>query len=201
MSFPNRPKASSNFALLCDDDGRIIRDFGDPLTAGSPVGLTESVGFAHFLEAVRDRGAVVGWETEIRSGESTSSLLLHGAQTPCGVLVFAISNPGLRALDHAGPAVSATVAEHRDAGAEDAAELMFAAVHELKNPISSIISSCEYLSEYSRESLDSEQMAMIERMHSSAMTLLQVSGKIAEFSKAKLRSATKRRPQRKTAQE
>ena len=55
------------------------------------------------------------------------------------------------------------------------------AIHDLKNPISSIISACEYLAGYSQENLDSEQLQMITEIESSARTLLQVAGRIAEI--------------------
>ncbi|MCX6631184.1 MAG: hypothetical protein NTW28_26530 [Candidatus Solibacter sp.] len=64
---------------------------------------------------------------------------------------------------------------------EDTAKALFAAVHELKNPISSIIGSCEYLAEYSPENLEPEQREMIDGIAMSARTLLQLSGRLLQL--------------------
>jgi signal transduction histidine kinase len=64
---------------------------------------------------------------------------------------------------------------------EDTSRILLTAIHDLKNPISSIIGSCEYLSEYSRENLEPEQLEMIGGIEASARTLLQISGKLFQL--------------------
>jgi len=165
LSFPNESSASC-CAFLCDNDGQIIGDVRAQLpgssgsaSAGSLVTLIEHASLMAFLEAVRTRGVTLGWEMRIHYGGSPRSLLLHGSQTPLGILVLATLTP-------------------RE---EDAARLPNA-VHDLNNPISSIISACEYLAVYSQENLTPEQVQMIIEIESAARTLLQLSGRIADLS-------------------
>ena len=59
---------------------------------------------------------------------------------------------------------------------EDTEKMLAGALHDLKNPISTIIFSCEYLSEYAQENLEPEQLEMIAAIEASAQTLLRLSG-------------------------
>ena len=59
---------------------------------------------------------------------------------------------------------------------EETAKMLAGALHDLKNPISTIIGSCEYLSEYTQENLQPEQLEMIAAIETSAQTLLRLSG-------------------------
>jgi signal transduction histidine kinase len=71
----------------------------------------------------------------------------------------------------------AAMAKHE----EDTAKALRTVVHDLKNPISSIIGSCEYLAEYSQENLEPEQREMIGGIAASARTLLQLSGRLYQL--------------------
>ena len=73
---------------------------------------------------------------------------------------------------------------------EDTSRILLAAIHDLKNPISSIIGSCEYLSEYSRENLKPDQLEMITGIETSAQTLLQLAGRLFELCGLSARPAT-----------
>ena len=63
---------------------------------------------------------------------------------------------------------------------EDTSRILLTAIHDLKNPISSIIGSCEYLAEYSQENLEPDQLEMIAGIEASARTLLRLAGGLAE---------------------
>jgi hypothetical protein len=157
--------ASLSAAFLCDNDGRITGDSGGTITERLQLDLAEPDSFMKFLESVRSRGTTLGWEMSIRDGGTASSLLLHGSLTPRGILVYATLTPS--------PAPSPEY--------EDALRLMSAVVHDFKNPISTIISSCEYLEEYSPENLDPQQWEMIRSIHSAAATLLRLSSSILQL--------------------
>jgi light-regulated signal transduction histidine kinase (bacteriophytochrome) len=60
----------------------------------------------------------------------------------------------------------------------ESARLLSRAIHDLRNPVSSIISSCDYLTAYCTETIDPEQMEMISRIEASARTLLDCSERI-----------------------
>jgi signal transduction histidine kinase len=64
---------------------------------------------------------------------------------------------------------------------EDTSRILLTAIHDLKNPISSIIGSCEYLAEYSRGNLEPDQLEMIGGIEASARTLLQLTGKLFQL--------------------
>jgi signal transduction histidine kinase len=188
-SFPNETNASY-CAFLCDNNGHIIGDVGEQLlgsnrsiTSRSLVDLIEAESLMAFLEAVGTRGATLGWETRIQHGKSASTLLLHGSRTPFGILVFATVTPRLATLQDDRSVPSATVQGSRTRRNEEhIARLLSNALHDLNNPISSIISACEYLVVYSPENLNPEQLQMITEIELSARTLLQLSGRIADLS-------------------
>jgi signal transduction histidine kinase len=145
--------------------------------------MIESGGLTDFLEAFHTHRATLGWERMIHHEGSASTLVLHGSQTPCGILVFGYSTPRPATLqnDRAAAFAAVTDSKTRSAADEDAANLMFTVVHDLKNPISSIISSCEYLREYSQENLNPAQLEIIAGIESSASTLLQLSARLFEL--------------------
>ena len=188
-SFPNETN-SSYCAFLCDNNGQIIGDVGEQLLGSNRsissrllVDLIEADSLMAFLEAVGTRGATLGWETRIHYGRSSSTLLLHGSRTPFGILVFATLTPRLETQQDDRPAPSATIRDSRKRRDEEhTARLLFNAIHDLNNPISSIISACEYLAVYSQENLDPEQLQMIAEIELSARTLLQLSGRVADLS-------------------
>jgi len=189
-SYRNETDASF-CAFLCENDGRVIGDVGDQLlgskrciSARLLVGLINSSSLMAFLEAVRTRSVVQGWEMRIQNRRAASSLLLHGSQTPFGILVFGTLTPRAAAMegDRSLPS-SATVADSRmRRNEEDVAKPLSDAIHDLKNPISSIISACEYLGLYSQGNLKPEELQMITAIESSARTILQLSDRIAELS-------------------
>jgi K+-sensing histidine kinase KdpD len=170
----------------------------ESISAHSLVDLIEFGDWMDFLQTVYTYGVALGWEMRIQYGGSARGLQLHASQTPCGILVFAILLSGSPALKQDRSAVSAPAAESltssdlisrqsdavnkRDAlekHEEESAEPLLTAVHDLKNPISSIISACEYLTEYSHENLDPVQLDMIRGIESSARSLIQLSGTIS----------------------
>ena len=165
LSFPAASNPSRCWAFLCDHDGQVVRDFSESVPADSLVSLMEPVNWINFLEAVRIHGAYLE-ERPIQFEGSRSSLLLHGCQTSSGIFAFATLTP------------TKTSSERDD----DANEIL-KVVHDLNNPISSIVSSCEYLTEYSQENLSPEQLEMIAIIDASARTLLRLSVRIAELSR------------------
>ncbi len=58
-------------------------------------------------------------------------------------------------------------------------QLLIEVAHDLQNPISSILSACEYLSAYSED--PTAQMEMVAGIQASAATLLQLSGRILQL--------------------
>jgi K+-sensing histidine kinase KdpD len=63
---------------------------------------------------------------------------------------------------------------------EGAGNLLIEVAHDLQNPISSIISACEYLAAYSRRP-SRAQLEMIAGIKASAATLLELSGRISKL--------------------
>jgi hypothetical protein len=196
----NKTDSSICCAFLCDYNGGIIRDFAESIPARSLVDLMESCNFISFLETVRSRGATPGWEMPIHYEGSARSLLLSGSLTPHGTLVVATLTPSPASSDPHPSIASNRVTEPtasskfscpvRFAGFpcpallrqyEETHLLMSAVVHNLKNPISSILSSCEYLEGYSQENLEPEQLELIHAIQSAARTLLRISGSIPQL--------------------
>jgi signal transduction histidine kinase len=68
---------------------------------------------------------------------------------------------------------------------------LFQVAHDLRNPISSIISACEYLTTYSPEDLQPDQREMIAQIESSAVTLLRLSQQLSKSGKPKSRNAAR----------
>jgi hypothetical protein len=183
--FPH--EASCWCALLCGSDGRVIHSFGErragaleSIAARSLIGLLESGGLGAFLDTVRTCGITRGWEMKIHYGGGTRKILLHGFQTPHGILVFAPLPPVPAKLRLSR---SADSAHDTRSGARARNENTFKLVevaHNLQNPISSIVSACEYLTTYSQENLNPEQLEMIAGIESAAAALLQLSRRLTE---------------------
>ena len=189
-----RDETSCWCVFLCDNDGHVTHHFGvlrrkgssESIPTRSLIGLIESARLVEFLETVRACGVTRGWEMRIYHEETSLKVLLHGFQTPQGILVFAPVPPqavALKARRSAG-AMNSGVVENE----EDALSL-FEVAHDLQNPISSIVSACEYLTKYSQENLNIEQKEMIAGIESAAETLLQISRRLFERSKGKSRSS------------
>jgi hypothetical protein len=171
----------------------------EPTTAALLAGLMESERLREFLSTVHERGGTLSTEMEIPCGGSACGLRLCASHTPCGDIVFASLAPGSAVVEGGRPPDTTTtermtradlINRHDDALAkyaamrrleEDNARTLSAAVHDLKNPISSIIGSCEYLAEYSYENLAPEQREMISAIEASAQTLLQLSGRLFQL--------------------
>ena len=177
-------------AFLCDRDGRVISDIAEQLpgsyrsvSAHSLVGLIKAVGLTAFLEAVRTDGAALGWEMRIHYGNFTSSVLLNGSRTPFGILVFATLTPKLAVVQRDRLASSAAGTDSSEKADKNVATKPLSdAIHDLKNPISSILSACEYLGAYSQENLSPEQLQLLTEIATSAEILNQLSDRIAELS-------------------
>jgi hypothetical protein len=177
-------------AFLCDNDGRITRDFGESLSARSLVELIEPPNLLNFLEAVSDRDAVPGWEMKIHYEGSAANLVLQGLLTQGGILVFATLAPCAPPMQRDQSVAPGSLSEStpKKVGVkraptltEQQEEWLSAAVHDFKNPISCIISSCEFLEGYSRESLEPEQLEVVRAIQSAARTLLRLSANIARI--------------------
>jgi hypothetical protein len=185
--------------FLCDNDGHVTHQFGvlkrkgssESIPTRSLIGLIESARLVEFLETVRACGVTRGWEMRIRLEETSLKVLLHGFQTPQGILVFAPLPPQAVTLK---PGRSNGVMNSGAGENEEDALSLFEVAHNLHNPISSIVSACEYLTNYSQENLNTEQKEMIAGIESAAETLLQISRRLFERSNGKSRStATARR--------
>jgi signal transduction histidine kinase len=177
---------SHSLVFLCDQNGEIVRDLGETLlswgesiSARSLIDVIEADSFQEFLKYIRTQGAALGWQSLVYHMGSHWSLSLNGSCTPSGILVFAHLSPASTALDES--AYNAADEETaRKATALDKlrnAELR-KAVHDLKNPISSILGSCDFLSAYSHDQLDQEQVEIIAGIEASARTLLQLTSRI-----------------------
>jgi signal transduction histidine kinase len=178
-------------ALLCDKDGRIIRFFQEQradaskMTPCSLIGLTEPGALVEFLEAVRTRGVICGWEMTIHYKGTARNILLHGFLTPQGTLVlpvWLVRPPAPQTGQSADP-FPVTHPRTRDHARQNRS--LFEVAHDLQNPICSIISACEYLATYSRENLNPDQMEMIAGIGSAAETLLQLSHRLSERTKVR----------------
>jgi signal transduction histidine kinase len=193
---PLSKEALSCCAFLCDKDGQTIHDFGEqrpgsgePLSARSLVGLIESRNLIDFLGKVHTRGIILGKEVRIHYRGSARNLLLHGFQTPAGILVFASLVPvpakPVSTLATPRPDVTQPCTREVDEHIAYLAEV----AHDLRNPISSIISACEYLATFSQENLNPDQLEMIAGIESSAASLLQLSRQLSERAGARSESA------------
>ena len=194
----------SSFAFLCDNEGRIIHHFGEPGSARVLSDLSEPGGLTDFLDTVRTRGALPGWEKKVNCERTSASLVLHGSLTPRGILVLATLTPCPRA-DLAPSPSSTTMTEAvipgrfncpiNPAVAQCAAlikqedethRLVSSVVHDFKNPISSIIGLCEYLEGYFQDSLEPEHLEAISGIQAAANTLLRLSMSISHLRKPDL---------------
>jgi hypothetical protein len=178
--------ASCCRAFLCNQDGQVIHDFGEQrpdssesISARSLLDLMDARGLADFLEIVRTRGVTLGWEMRVYHGGSARRLLLHGFQTPCGALVFA----PLASLEAGETVDSHPVTDPGTHEDEEGATDLVEAAHDLQNPISSLISACEYLATYTAGNLTPEQQEMIAGIESSAATVLLHSRRISELAR------------------
>jgi len=183
--FPH--EASCWCALLCDKDGRVIHNFGGPrsgaaesIPARSLMGLLESGGLADFLDTVRTCGVTRGWEMRIHYGGVARKILLHGFQTPQGFLIFAPLPPHTAHERTSRSAGSTPVSRSKKNPPKEDTFNLFQIAHNLQNPVSSIISACEYLVTYSRENLNTEQVEMIVGIESAAAALLELSRRLSE---------------------
>jgi len=203
---PNETLVSCCCAFLCDLDGRILRDFGEQLpfsaesiSARSLVSQIKADSLMDFLKSVRARAAIQERKIRIHFGGSAGSLYLLGSPTPLGILVFATLMPVSATGQGGRPAASANTGRHTATAAnrkplmnpgEDTASLLAVAVHDLRNPISTIVSSCEYLTGYSPENLNPEQLEMIAGIEASARSLLELSFTISRLCRPKFPPAT-----------
>jgi signal transduction histidine kinase len=187
----NETQASLWGGFLCDGDGRIVCYFGESISVSLLVELTESGTLASLIENVRSRGGDPGWEMTVQYEGSASRLVLHGASTRDGMLIFATLTPcgapsatgedeefNRPAFDMITQCPTMTKKE------EEHLRFVTMVVHDLKNPISSIIGSCEYLEGYCQDNLDADQLEMIHAIQSAAATLLGISSRISQLASA-----------------
>jgi hypothetical protein len=183
---PPNSATTSCSVFLCNGEGQIIRDIGELLGAGKCIAgsalveMFNSASLMAFLKTVRTHGIALEWEMKIHCGRFAGSLLLSGAQTPFGILVFANSSPHKAALRGA-RSFSAPGQDSGKKKVEPVNRPLTNAIHDLKNPIGSILSACEFMTEYS-DNLNSEQKQMIYAIDAAAGTLLNLSDKIAQLS-------------------
>jgi len=180
-SFPN-PMEAGCCLFLCESDGRVIQDFADSQTSGralipAPVlsGLIGHDRMLDFLALIEAGGAAPGSEISIGRESPVGSLVMRGTLTPYGTLVFAVL-----------PATEEDTTEAIGRGAplhrrkEDTSRTLSQAVHDLKNPISSIIGACEYLTQYCEEDSIAKHLEMISSMEASARMLLELSVRLSQ---------------------
>ena len=193
-SFPDHTEAGY-CVFLCESDGRVIHDFGDAETSGrslvpAPVlpGLIGHDRMLDFLALVEAGGAAPGCQISIGREGPAGSLVMRGTRTPYGTLVFAVlpatGEDTTEAIGRGAP-----LRRHDDAAAqsaavikqkEDTSRILSQAVHDLKNPISSIIGSCEYLTQYCEKDSIAEHLEMISSMQASARMLLELSVRLSQ---------------------
>ena len=189
-------------ACLCGQDGLVIHDFGvvrtrRELSSNSLVRRIGAERLADFLAAGSAHSISGGRAMQIESAGSTCNLQLHTIHTQYGILLFAAVPLGFAHVEEeystdatGGMPRDELMVQHDDAMArcaamarheEDTAKALRSTVHDLTNPISSIIGSCEYLSEYSPENLEPEQREMLSAIETSARMLLGLSAKLYEL--------------------
>ena len=193
-SFPSHMEGGC-CVFLCESDGRLIQDFADSQTSGralipAPVlsGLIGHDRMLDFLALVEAGGAAPGSEISIGRESPVGSLVMRGTRTPYGTLVFAVlpatGEDTTEAIGRGAP-----LRRHDDAAAqsaavikqkEDTSRILSQAVHDLKNPISSIIGSCEYLTQYCEKDSIAEHLEMISSMEASARMLLELSVRLSQ---------------------
>jgi len=171
----------------------LIQDLADPQTSAlipasvlpGLIGRDRMVGFLAMVEA---GGTAPGCEMKIGREGATGTVVMHGARTPYGILVLAAvpttvddtteamsrDDPSSR-HDEAVAQYAALIKQE-----EDTARTLSRTVHDLKNPISSIVGSCEYLTQYC-EDLTAEHLEMISGIELSARMLLQLSGTLSQL--------------------
>ena len=194
-SFPE-PMEAGCCLFLCKNDGCVVHDFGDAQMSGrelipAPVltGLIGQERMMDFLALVEAGEAAPECEISIGPEGPAGSLVMRGTQTPYGILVFAVLPA---ASKHTTEAIGTgtPLRGHDDAVAkcaallkqgQDASRILRKTVHDLKNPISSIIGSCEYLTQYCEEDSIADHLDMISSMEASARMLLQLSGSLAQL--------------------
>jgi len=182
--------------FLCESDGRVIQDFGYPQTSGPRLVpatvLSDLIGhdrMLNFLALVETRGAAPGCEISIGRKGPAGNLVIRGTKTPYGTLVFAaLPATGENATEAIG--TGNPLPRYDDAVAqcaalikqeEDTSRILTQTVHDLKNPISSIIGSCEYLTEYCETDSIAEHLDMISSIEESARMLLQLSASLSQL--------------------
>jgi len=193
LSFPNHIDPPCCL-FLCEKGGRLIQDFANPHMSGRALlaasvlsGLIGRDRMLDFLARVEAAGATWGCEMRIDCEGAAGSLVLRGAETPYGILVFAVvpasgddtsegRDESLRHPDDTLGRGAALIKEE-----EDAAGILTRTVHDLKNPISSIVGSCEYLTQYCEDDLTQEHLEMISGIEVSARMLLHLSGRLSQL--------------------
>ena len=194
-TFPN-PLDAPCCVFLSEKDGSLIQDFADPQTPGRALipasvlhGLIGRDRMLDFLAMVKASAAAPGCEMRVDRDGVAASLVLQGALTRYGLLVFA-ALPATVAGTIEAMSRDELVRRHDDAVAqcaalieqeEDTSRILRETVHDLKNPISSIVGSCEYLTQYCQEDLTAVHLEIISGIEVSARMLLQLSGRLSEL--------------------
>lgn len=194
-SFPKHIEAGC-CVFLCDNDGRVIQDFADSQMSRQAlvpaevvpvlIGPDRMLDFLALVEAAR---AAPGCEISIGREDPAGTLVMRGTQTPYGTLVFAVlpatgedtteaivTGTPLRRHDDAVARCAALMKQE-----EDTSRILRETVHDLKNPISSILGSCEYLTQYCEEDSIAEHLELISSIETSARTLLQLSARLSQL--------------------
>ena len=194
-SFPDQIEAYF-CVFLCENNGRVIQDFGESQASGPRLipatwlmGLIGHDRMLDFLALVEAGGAARPCEMSIDREGPAGSLVVRGTRTPYGTLVFAVLPAnGENATEAIGRGTP--LRRHDDALAksaallkqgEDTSRILSQTVHDLKNPISSIIGSCEYLTQYCETDSIAEHLEMISSIEASARVLLQLSGSLGQL--------------------
>jgi signal transduction histidine kinase len=143
----------------------VITDFADRLSvsvlpAERLVASLNVQEWVHFIECVSSSGV---WSAVFELRDLPGPAVLTGGLAHGGVLVTG----QIQQMDEP------------DREAERAVRLR-KVIHDLQNPISSIITSCDYLVSYGMDTLEPDQVEMIARMESSARALMRLTHKIRE---------------------
>lgn len=151
-----------SIALLCRPDGIVLKVFLDELdlglTGGSLVDVMDpecSAQALDFLRKLRQKKTVFGEKLRILSPHPTT-VFFYGHQTLHGLMVFG------------------TTSILRDASAISRLELLAIATHDLKNPVTGILASSQYLLEDASARLDEDHRYLLKSIEASSLFLLRV---------------------------
>jgi signal transduction histidine kinase len=180
-------------AALCRPNGivtEVIRDelgLGSRLSSGarlsSIVTAASKRQAAQFLRAAGGRGAAMDWQLQATLPSGVAPLFFSGAPTGEFLLVIADKEPMAHRLilGGIGSFAAGEVAASEASGGLESARMLEILAHDLRNPISGILSASQFLKEDAEHHLESHHMALLNSIESSSGVALRVIEDILEL--------------------